>query len=517
MAAEPFLASAPLGTDLAIAGALAAGWLVLASPWVYRNGIGEPDSLAMAVGAYQAIFSGRGLTEPSLYAPAGHPLYYAMLIGLGRWKQWTIDELIAAMNVGSWLATGLIVGVMYVLARQFVERLGAFGVTVALASSPLVLEMGSYGHPVTIALLLFLVATLIEVRGAKGAGDVRASGFGRAVCTFVLLLAAVEIRADVGLLFAALPILVASAAGGSWRATVRAVAVTGLSVLAYLGVARLLAAGGVERVDALSFLWDNYHRTMWLRGTAKWVHVASIGSILAIGFGVACVVVRREWRYLAAGALMIGPTLAFYAGNPFPSRHFLHAVVGGCLLGALLWRRLMVNASRLGWLLVLAVGVVNVFSYVPLGIVANISGRYIEVKGSRRLGESVWELHRRNETFLAWDRERWTALLPTLPDGCLIFGDWLGLANLMATMSRIEGRIAYDGSKLQEQGLIELNAAGRSVFFAGWSPRVQAALARQAVAGCPVVTARVPGDVLQLFPASTRLSLPPARVEWVLF
>ncbi len=506
------LKSASRGADVVIAGALVAVWLVAASPWVYRNGMGEPDSLAMAVGAYQAILGGLGLTEPMLYAPQGHPLYYGALISVGRWRQWTIDQLIGFMNMGSWLATGLAIGTMYVLAREFTDRMGALAVTVAMASSPVVLEVGSYGHPVTVALLLFLVAALVEIRGHSVSDGSSWWKVTRSACALFLFLAALENRADVGLLFLVVPVLTFWATDGSWRETAWSGAVVGSSMLGYLGVGRLLALGGVESVDVLAFVQDNYWPALLLRGAAKWVHVASIGSIVALGIGTACVLVRREWRYLAAGALMVGPTLAFYLGNPFPSRHFLHAVVGGCLFGALLWRRLMPHAGLAPWALIGMVGGANLFAYLPLGALTSGVVRHVDVQGARRLGESVWERHRLNEAFLAWDRERWTTLLPDLSDGCLVAGGWTGLAHFTTVMSRREGRIALV-DRLGNGRVLELRAANRSVVYAGWSPGEE--FPRTLPNGaCVIVTIRLSEEAKRVLPPSTRLSLPPADLEW---
>lgn len=432
-----------------IAAAIAAVFLLLTLPWIYRDAFGEADASAIALGIQQAVLGGRGLSEPLLYVPSGHPLYYALFT---RWSGAVeLGAVKAVMDRISWLSVADSLALVYLVARRFARPAQALGATVAIASSPVVFELATYGHPITPALLFFMLGALLLVaamqRGAlaDARGALLVGGAAAAVGVSACL------RSDVLFFFSAI-LALAHAARPGRRAVVVSALVGGGGAGIYFVAKNLLPhspAAGRGLVEQLAgFLANNYDVKHLLYGFAAFLFALGPGLSLALVAAVALLVHRRAFRPLAYGAVLIVPTTLFFLGNPHPSRHFLHAIVGAGLFLAIALPELFPAPAPRRWLFAPAVVALNLGLASAGGLLLRASGKELgctQVSAkcwlATHLTEGALDRHRINQRYHGWDRARWERILATDPKDALLIGTWTELVGLRFHVARQGKRI----------------------------------------------------------------------------
>ena len=138
--------------DLLIALGLSAAYLIATFPWIYQDGFAEHDCYVMGAGVVQATWQGTGLLEPMLYFPVSQPLYYLLFLNWPGPVAENLNGLIPLMNRLSWLAMGVGVGLLYGIIRRVAPPAWAGIGVVAAFTTPTLFEMGTYGHPSSLAL-----------------------------------------------------------------------------------------------------------------------------------------------------------------------------------------------------------------------------------------------------------------------------------------------------------------------------------------------------------------------------
>jgi hypothetical protein len=435
--------------DLRIAAALFAAFLLLTLPFLYRDAFGEADAGAVAIGIQQAVLGGRGLSEPLLYVPSGHPLYYAIFT---KWSGATdLAAVKAVMDRISLLSMAGSVALVYLVARRFARLPLALGATLAVASSPVVFELGTYGHPITPALFFFVLGAYLLVLGAQRGvlPDLRGGLLlgGSAIALGV----SASLRSDVLFFFSAL--LALAHAARPDRRGVGAAAIAGVGGAGIYFVAKNLlphspAAGRGLVQQLVGFLANNYDVKHLLYGFAAFLFALGPGLSLALFATLALLARKRAWWPLAYGACLILPTTIFFLGNPHPSRHFLHAIVGAGFFLAIGFAHLFPAPAPRRWLFAPAVIALNLGLASFGGLLLRASGKSLgctQVSAkcwlATHLTEGVFDRHRINQRYHGWDRERWERVLAARPGDGLLIGTWTELVGLRFHVARQGKRI----------------------------------------------------------------------------
>lgn len=343
--------------DLFVALAAFAVFIALEVVFQYRHVLGEPDLYRVLVGLLDGIDSGRYLNSPLHY---DRDFGFGYLAVMYRFVDPAVlrdpDRLTVLMNqVGLW---ALIPGLPCLWAAIRLVH-GSLVATVALivfAFSPMMVELGTSGHPVLPMFGFLSAAALCLFLPARGWAAVLAGAAGA-----LLLLCGLLCRGEI---FLAFPWLVLS------RIDTRNV---GRFILS--GILRSIAP--VAALVMFFVLQQSVVRTQMGNTVGHyffefyaWATVIPGSVYMAVGCGLATAalgMLAAAWLVLtrARGLDLLGPLaltivpLAFFLPNPQPTRHFMMTLIGfGILLGIALARRPALSRAA-GFGSVLALVVVN--------------------------------------------------------------------------------------------------------------------------------------------------------------
>lgn len=446
--------------------------------FVYQGGFGEADSASIAVGIHQAVLHGRGLAEPLLYMPVGHPLYYFVLLhwpGAAR-----LDRVISVMNHLSWLSMGATFALAYLICRRFARPAWALAALAAVASSPLAFELATYGHPVTPALFLFMLGAVVLLVAAERGFPADARGVSLVVLSTLSVGASICTRADVVFFLPAL-VGLAHAVRPERRSLVGAGLAAVPAMMIYLLARKLVPASGQHPSNALQdligFLSTYYELRRLGLGFAWFWLVIGPGLCIALVAAIGGLLRRRRWQTLLHGLCLVGPTFAFFVGNPHPSRHFLHVIIGAAFFLAMAAEQLQpLKNARIAATVPLVIAL-NLGLFPLLGGVARAAGwdaGRVSEKGrwlAMRLTQSVFAQHRTNQRYRAWDLARWERIFSRRPEGALLVGQWVDHTGLMLYSSAHDLRIIRtEGTGKASLKYVDLQIDGLTLHFWEWYP-----------------------------------------------
>lgn len=413
-------------------------------PWIYSRGFGEVDSMDIAAGIRQGQLGGLGLREPLLYLPQAQQLYYALFFHWPWSNTWSIEAITYWMNRLSWAASGLSVGLLFLLLRRLAcTRWACFGV-VAVYTSPALFELATFGHPATLSVAGLLMGVLLLVDCGSRVSLSRPAMAGMMLLSALSLGIAVGVRADVAMVFPLMVALVRLTSRAKRRTTV---ITCGIVVLILMGqvvagsavVQGKASAAGIERF--LQLTRDFIRPSAVGKGMVKFVLYAGLGSTMALAVVGVGMVRRRQGRIMLSVLALSLPVLVYTLCNPYPGRRFAYAILTAGVLLALAGRKKAEVTTRSVLLLVLCVATLNLGFVPALRFAVRASG--IELRGGavQRLSTDVFERHRRNQEYLDWDRSLWEGLTPRISESCLLLGGWISEVRMRYALSGRDLRI----------------------------------------------------------------------------
>jgi hypothetical protein len=328
----------------------AAALLVLAAlltraAFVYRGGMSEPDSVAMAAGMVMGTDASIPLGDAMVYGRYVSPGMYLVVPRLYSMLFDNPSHMIAFLNWIDVIAASLLVWPLYRLFRIRMPLHAAAGAVVVIMFTPIVWETGTFFHPLIPAVLLLLIAVSTGVKISRSW-----SGAGYFVVTYLLAAAALVIRAEVVLALA--PLLLAGLfSRRPLRNTILTVVLSLMVAATYLLLVSLVSRPtGVERhglKDYISMLSVMYRYTVSVNGlikTSVWLGLGGGCALLAgsvwglIRWFVSARAggrLRREGPPVLVVLALILPVVLFWIPQPVPIlRHFIFPIIGaGWLLG----------------------------------------------------------------------------------------------------------------------------------------------------------------------------------------
>ena len=350
--------------DLLIAALAMAAYVLWIYRFLYRGLLGEDDLYCVLVGLLDGVRSGAHLAADSQYGKAFSFGYIAAIYRYA--SQQTLADpqrLIALINaIGFWAAAAsccfswLLTWTLYGLRCATVTL-------IVFALSPMMLELGTSGHPILPALALFAAGSLCLLLPA---GGVRA--FLLAVPGSLLLLAAMVTRAEVAL---ALPFVVLARADfGSFSRLLKSAGLRAAAVVVATAAFLLLKWVYVDTTPGSGDLGGFLAEFIRFRDIPVGVAVlafncgivtvvAGLIALLAVFRGAHVVSAQRAaLLHSAVGPLLlIVPALVFWIANPRPGRHFILCLAGISML--------------IGWLISCAYSARPVLVYaLAFGVVA---------------------------------------------------------------------------------------------------------------------------------------------------
>lgn len=410
----------------------------------YRGGFGDSDSMMMAAALRQACLSGARLQEPLLYFPRGQPFYYAGSFLWPGTAAWSVHEIAQAMNLLSWVSSGLtLLLLVWMLRRRFDAEIAVVaGATVA--TSPVVLEMATFGHPMTVAAALVLIATFVLaerdfVRGPRRSALLLAAS---GVCLFLAL----GTRTDVAVLI--LPALATVFLASSARRPRRLAIlwppfIAGLAYVIVLHTLRFASAETTTPLSLLSTFVQAAHPRSLAVAVAKCVLAVGIGTSLAFLLALRPMLrLRSGWL----GLVSLLPCLAVALANPFPARRFDYVVLGLSLVGAAAFARGRLSGGpRYGRAVAattLLVGPLNLGAPGAMGAITRVLG--VDPRAHAFLDHAttgIVERHRANQEYLTWEHALWATLPERLEEHCLLVGGWGTHARLLYAWSERDQKV----------------------------------------------------------------------------
>lgn len=434
--------------------------LLLTLPWLYRNGAGEPDSVAMIAGIYQGLLKQTYFDE-GLYMLMGQPLYYGFFFALPVTKYLTFDHLALLMNVISWVTSAASTGLVYLLARNFATRSAAALGAAFLISSPTVLEWSTYAHPVTVSIFLLLCAANIVAKvlcrnhNYHERTYLSLRQYLYLIAAALLAGAAICVRADVIVLFHLFPLIpfLAVAVNDEARSNrtpwLPMFVGCGVAVLAvvigFIGLAPFTgsAQGGNSSPTALFLKVQAFFTFIPMHDVILELlfGIGIVGSFYALATGAA-LAVKRRWKIILFAFLLVAPPLIFAMGNPQPARRFMHAIYASYIAIPILtilpgpWRRITVPM----WAVVgcgLTAVVVNILILPATGdFLRRNHYAVVEKTFLSRATSSLLNHHSANQKYLFLVEDQMDYIRRLAPDESMLVGTYAHVQFLVASFSR---------------------------------------------------------------------------------
>jgi hypothetical protein len=301
----------------------------------YRGLLGEDDLYRVLVGLLDGARSGAYLAAESHYGKAFSFGYIATIYRFASAQTLSDPQrLIALINaIGFWSATAgcfcfwLLTWTLYGLRSATVAL-------IAFALSPMMLELGTSGHPILPAFALFVAGSLCLLAPIGGA-----RGISLAFVGSLLLLAALVTRAEVAL---ALPFVVLVRADfGTWSRLLKSAGLRAAVVLLDLAAFLLLKWVYVDSTPGSAHLGSFLEQFIRFRDipVGVFVFAFSCGVVTFIAGVVAIARSPRDGsspsaqrvarlRSAAGPLLLIVPAFLFWIANPRPGHHFILCLAG---------------------------------------------------------------------------------------------------------------------------------------------------------------------------------------------
>jgi len=307
--------------------------------FLYRDAVVEADSVRVAFGIVRGITTGDGLQTRDLYGRTFSFGYYLLFFALYPRFFSGFGPLPAVMNGLNLVSTTLALCFAFLWMRELWGRRIALAAIALLATTPVLFELGGYGHPEGPAFLLLNLALFLAWRGLRpGSAHPGLLLVAAALAAFL----ATTMRADVLFAFPLFP-LAAPLAAGRLRAgrafaigLAIAVAATAAFFLAQRAVIAHIpprlgpAPGGAftGEVKLASFFLEYWAIAKEVRSLAKGIAVWATGfGPLALAISLGAVVLlafeRNQRRFALAALGVLLPSALFWLPDPTPSRHLL--------------------------------------------------------------------------------------------------------------------------------------------------------------------------------------------------
>lgn len=340
---EPRL-SLPRGNGSSIDLLFAAGSILAFTFWIYvardRYALGEGDLYRVLVGVVDGARQGSGLESPLHYGKSFSFGYIAALYAFIKPSVLRdAHRLILVINNIGFCAAILGTSCFWLSTRILYGLRLATVSLIVFVFSPMMLDVGTSGHQILIALALFFAASTLFFMPVRGVYAWAASAAG-----FILLLAALVSRAEV---FLAFPFLsLAQADLSSLRqflksALIRSVGPT-VALIAFFILRHIYVHDSSQSAEGF---FDEFYRLAKIpRGLVAYTLDCGIATTLVALFA-AVRVARTAIRgaspaegtpsslrlAIGAGSLIILP-FVFWIANPIPPRHFILCLSGMSML-----------------------------------------------------------------------------------------------------------------------------------------------------------------------------------------
>jgi hypothetical protein len=319
-----------------------AGYVLWIYVFRYRGLLGEDDLYRMLVGLLDGARSGAYLASANQYGKAFSFGYIAALYRFADPR--TLADparLIGLINgLGFWsAAAGSLC--LWLLARMLYGLRAATVAVMLFALSPMMLELGTSGHPILPAFALFAAGACCLVAPARGARGLFLSFAGA-----VLLLAGLTARAEVLLGFPF--VVVARADFRGWPRFLKCAGQRAIAPALATGVFFALKWKFIDSTPGTGRLGP------FLAEFIRWKEIPIGVLVLVLNCGIATAVAGAMAVGTMAGALraapaasaertalldlaigplaLMAPALVFWIANPRPGRHFILCLAGVSML-----------------------------------------------------------------------------------------------------------------------------------------------------------------------------------------
>lgn len=309
--------------------------------FLYRGGMGDPDSMVMAAGMAMGLNSDSSFAETLLYGRQAQPGMYLVTHVVYPLFFDTPAHMIGFLNWFNLIVSSLLVWPLYALFRRTMTPAGTIGAVLLFFFSPMVWESGTYFHPLIPAALLVSLAVL-----AWSKMNSTRAGIVYFVLTYLAGSAAVLMRASVFLLFPAF-IAWAIFANRRKRALLLSSAQILLVLLTYFAVVNKVFDSGAAGGRGLTRYASDFYATYLRPVNGSIVAKQIVWAVLSVGastsalcvFGVRRLLRPRrgdtagnqkyEGRSFAIAAAWVLPCTLFWLPSPVPiMRHYFFAAFG---------------------------------------------------------------------------------------------------------------------------------------------------------------------------------------------
>jgi hypothetical protein len=305
--------------------------------FLYRGGTGDADAMVMAAGMARGLAPGIPFTETLTYGRQTGPLIYVLFRCVSPLLAGDAARVLPLLNLLGALAASLLAWPLYAVFRGSLSRPVSAAAAALVLMTPLVWEVGTYFHPITLAALFLGLAMLTWKR-------IGSTWHGRAYGAFTALLGAAALLtwAEIALVMPAI-LVSAALADHRRRDLVRLAALMASAAALFLTVV-LLIEGRTEGTptDLATYVRrfaDAYFRLDAVPRSLVW-SVLAMGAgtvaLAAVSGGRALASIRRtgsrrpaDRRRLLTALIWIAVPYLFWLSNPVPlMRHFFLVVPG---------------------------------------------------------------------------------------------------------------------------------------------------------------------------------------------
>lgn len=408
-------------------------WIIAVLRLFYGTGTGDRDVFMMAAGVVHGAHSG-SVINVLCYGPDLQFLFYyvfRLATALGLDDAGRVLLGINVMGAACCLAIPILLAEIWSRLSGDAERSRLAGLL--LMTSPVYLMLTSCGHVLHLALTISLCAWLAFL-APTGDRGMRRRGLRLALAVSLQTLALTVRVEQVALFAVAGATLYALSPGRRRAAWGEALTFLVVPALLFLALRAALvphpAAGspGAASSPAASLLLRGLDPARCGWGAAHFlVEAGALLLLLALWCGVRGIDGKR-WRLIGCAGGAILPTLAFYAGNPCPPRHFAIAVIGLTHLVAFGMSGRGLRAARGLIPLLLFVNLLAPWALLPFGRHAGT--------GRSALTYNALERNERNRTQIRAVHRVFAQLSATgahRPVG--VFGNWVQVSQICAEMA----------------------------------------------------------------------------------
>jgi hypothetical protein len=339
------------GIDLVITLAALAVFAVIAWTLQYRQLLGEPDLYRVLLGVLDGAESGRWLDSRLHYDRAFGFGYLAAIYALVDPAILTDPDRLAPLinQIGLWaLLPGLLC--FWVAVRLVHGELAATVALMVFAFSPMMVELGTSGHPVLPMFAFLSAAAVCLFLPLRGWQAVLAGIVG-----MLLLVAGFLCRGEI---FLAFPWLVLSRID---TFSLRRFIVSGLlrsippivAIVVFLALQRMLVPA--QMADKVGdYFFEFYTWAMVRPGVVYLVVGCGLATAALGGLALLWLVISRfrpndrgELATLLGPLALVVVPAVFFLPNPMPTRHFMLTLAGfGIVLGVVAGRWLALGVAR---------------------------------------------------------------------------------------------------------------------------------------------------------------------------